>query len=95
MSIDYKPYRYDKGYCFYRVDIRTSPDDEAGLSDKYCVIRNNFYRVSVTAVRNLGAPTPTGVVPADPDTPIEDDCNILAEITVMDWIPVDRNATLE
>ena len=66
LGSDYKAYKYDKGQAYYRVNLMNDPESE-DLSLKYRVVRNNYYRVNITAIKALGAPTGTGVVPTDPE----------------------------
>ena len=86
LSAEYLPYKYDKGLCYYRVHfIDENYADSSDLSKKYRVLRNYFYRVNVTDIRALGAPTAPGTVPTDPDTPIEQDNWLACTITVSPW----------
>lgn len=90
LGSDYKAYKYDKGQSYYRVNLMNDPESE-DLSLKYRVVRNNYYRVNITAIKALGAPTGTGVVPTDPETPIEQDSWMAAEITVKPWTAHEQN----
>lgn len=94
LGSDYKAYKYDKGQAYYRVNLMNDPESE-DLSLKYRVVRNNYYRVNITAIKALGAPTGTGVVPTDPDTPIEQDSWMAAEITVKPWTAHEQNTELQ
>ena len=84
LGSSYKAYKYDKGLAYYRVNIINN-DEATDLSEKYRTLRNNYYRINVTDIRALGAPTGPGVVPTDPDTPIEQDSWLAAEIDVRPW----------
>lgn len=95
LSSDFKPYKYDKGMTYYRVDLKNTADEEATLSQKYRVVRNNYYRVNITEIKNLGAPTAPGVVPDDPETPIEQDSFLACELTVKPWTFHEQNSTLQ
>lgn len=102
---NYKAYEYTNGNAYYRVNIvhdkNIAVDESNGvteaayLSAKYRVVRNNYYRINVTAVTALGAPTGPGVVPVDPTTPIEQDSWIAAEIDVNAWLTIDRDVELQ
>ena len=91
---DYKAYKYEKGLAYYRVNL-INDAEATDLSLKYRVVRNNYYRVNVTAIKALGAPTAPGVVPTNPDTPIEQDSYMAAEITVDPWTAHDQDSELQ
>lgn len=102
LGSDYKAYKYDKGYAYYRVNIihnvNVSEDGEAvetPLTEKYRMERNNYYRANITAIKALGAPTGPGVVPTDPDTPIEQDSWLAAEIDTKPWTMHERDYELQ
>lgn len=95
LSDDYAPYKFDKGQCYYRVNILNTSDTSLSLSERYRVVRNNYYRVNVTEIKNLGAPTAPGVVPDDPDTPLEQDSFISCEINIVPWTLHDQNGVLQ
>lgn len=94
ISDDYKVFCYMRGEAYYRVNLMN--DTEASdIADKYCVIRNSFYRVNVAEVKALGAPDGPGVVPENPDTPIEQDSWLVAEISIRPWTVCSQDATLQ
>lgn len=95
LGSDYKPYKYDKGYCYYRLNIANTGDPSSTLSERYRVVRNNYYRLSINYIKNLGAPTAPGVVPSDPDTPIEQDSYISCEMEIVPWTMHEQNGTLQ
>lgn len=90
----YNAYTYTKGQAYYRINLITDPE-ATSLSEKYRVVRNHFYKVNVTDVKALGAPTADGVIPTDPEQPLDADAWIAAEIEIADWEPVDQNASLQ
>lgn len=93
LGSDYKAYEYKQGLCYYRVNLINA--DTEDLSMKYRVLRNNYFRANVTEIKNLGAPTGPGVVPDDPDTPIEQDSYIACEINVVKWVMHEDNVILQ
>lgn len=95
LSDEYQIFKYTNGYAYYRVNLITETSEDALLADKYSVLRNHFYRVNVTDVKALGAPTEDGTIPENPDEPLEADAWLAAEISVEAWIPVDFNTSLQ
>lgn len=85
---------YDKGHCYYRLNIRDIT--KTNLKEKYAVLRNNFYRINITEVNSIGGNSPLdpGVIPPTPETPLETETYITADITVMAWIAVEMNEPL-
>ncbi len=83
---------YTNGYVYYRVNLMTNPD-ATDLKEKYCALRNHFYKITVTDIKALGAPNAPGVVPTDPDQPLEADAWLAATITAEPWVAVDMNNT--
>ena len=90
----YAAYEFTKGQCYYRVNIVHNADAEV-LSQKFCAERNNYYRINVTDIKALGSPTGAGVLPSDPDTPIELDSWMVCEILVAAWLPHENNTSLQ
>lgn len=90
----YTATKYDGGLSYYRVNIKTNPDSE-DMSQKYRVLRNYCYHINVTDIKGLGAPTAPGVVPTDPDTPIEQDNFMVAEIDIKPWTVTEQNESLQ
>lgn len=93
-SSEWKAYKYDKGQVYYRVNLVSDKNAAADGPDKYCVLRNHYYKINVTDVKALGAPTTAGVVPTDPDQPLEADAWLDAEINIEDWQVVDMDDTV-
>ncbi len=83
---------YTNGYVYYRVNLITNPD-ATDLKEKYCALRNHFYKITVTDIKALGAPNAPGVVPTDPDQPLEADAWLDATITADPWVAIDMNNT--
>ena len=83
---------YTKGYCYYRLNVRDIR--ETDVPKRYSVLRNNYYKVNITQIDDMGSNTPGGLVPTDPDTPLETSTYITASITVEAWTTVDMNEPL-
>lgn len=64
------------------------------LREKYNVQRNSFYQITIKSIKNLGAHEPGGVVPTDPDTPLEPEYWLVTEIRVAPWRVVEQGADL-
>lgn len=84
---------YTNGLSYYRLNIRDIKQT-ADLSKKYAVQRNNYYQVNITEISNLGFNTPTGTIPTDPETPLETQTYISADITIVPWTVVSMNEPL-
>lgn len=77
-------------------------DDSDNTKDKYAVIRNHAYKVSIEGVKGLGTPVyvPTTEIPGeepiipDPVLPEEKDTYIAAQINVLSWKLVNNNVVL-
>lgn len=87
---------YTEGQCYYRMNLRDITKT-ASLQEKYCVLRNNFYKVNITEVNSIGGNSPTDpdvIVPVDPETPLETETHISADITIVPWTVVEMNEPL-
>lgn len=83
---------YTDGYCYYRLNLRDMTKSTS--AERYSVLRNNFYKVTVTEINNLGWNNPTDLVKPDDTRPVETQTSIEAIITVADWTDVDMNEPL-
>lgn len=93
----YKAYKYDQGFCYYRLNLSNTSDDNADMPDskKYAALRNNYYRLRVTDVKGLGAPTAPGVTPSDPTTPLEQNSFLACEVEILPWTMNESDAVLQ
>lgn len=89
----YELLKYTNGDAYYRVNIKNAPESSS-LSQKYSVQRNSFYQVTVNSVNNLGAPDAGGVIPDNPDEPLDPDYWLVTTIDVADWTIVSQGADL-
>ena len=86
---------YTAGQCFYRLNLRDVT--KTVLNEKYAVLRNHIYKINITEVNGIGGNSPIDpdvILPVDPTTPLETETHISAEITVLNWIPVEMNEPL-
>ncbi len=92
----WKVYEYANGNVYYRVNLVSDAAAAADGPDKYCALRNHFYKITVTDIKALGAPNAPGVVPTDPDQPLESEAWLAAEIEIEDWVEANMdNTTLQ
>lgn len=86
---------YTRGECYYRLNIRDIT--KTVLKEKYAVLRNNFYKINITEVNSIGGNSPIDpevIVPIDPETPLETETHISADITVLAWTAIEMNEPL-
>lgn len=83
---------FTDGYCYYRLNLRDMT--QATSAARYSVLRNNFYKVTVTEINNLGWNNPGDLVDPDDNTPVETETSLEVTITVADWTDVDMNEPL-
>ena len=86
---------YTGGLCYYRVNLRDIT--KTVLKEKYCVLRNNYYKINITQINSLGGNSTTDpevIVPTDPDTPLETESHISANILIAPWNPILMNEPL-
>ena len=86
---------YTAGQCFYRLNLRDVT--KTVLNEKYAVLRNHIYKINITEVNGIGGNSPIDpdvILPVNPETPLETETHISAEITVEAWIPVEMNEPL-
>lgn len=70
---------YAKGLNYYNIPVKDMNEDE--LSLQAAVIRNHYYEIDIKSISRLGENSP--YVP--PKKPIEDDKDIILDITVLPW----------
>lgn len=92
---------YAGGLCYYRVNLRDITQNQGTsaeiLRKKYSVLRNHYYKINITQINSLGGSTTTDpdvVVPTDPDTPLETETYISADITIEAWNAIIMNEPL-
>lgn len=88
----YKVLTFTNGYCYYRLNLRDI--NETDVAKRYSVLRNRFYRVTVSEINNIGWNDPAGLVTPGDSRPVEAQTSLEVTITVEDWIDVDMNESL-
>lgn len=95
----YDIHYYQDGTCYYKYWIRHAnnghnpPNDPNMGIMEYGIVRNNLYKLDVTAIKKLGDPLPFTPGVDDPKNPNEDDKTqyyIEVEIYVKDWVVRDN-----
>lgn len=89
---NYGVIKFTNGLCYYRLNLRDV--SKLTASEKYSVLRNNFYKVTVTEINNFGWNDPNDMVLPDDTTPAEEETSIDATITVEDWHDVNMDEPL-
>lgn len=85
---------YDKGYCYYTAWIKHNPTSKIYMEqDKYGVVRNFWYELTVSSIKKLGYSKPTYKYPTDPDDKAE--ASIQVQVNIKKWRLVKQNLDLE
>lgn len=85
---------YDKGYCYYTAWIKHNPTSTVTMEqDKYGVVRNFWYELTVNSIKKLGYSQPTYKEPTDPDDKAE--AAIQVQVNIKKWRVVKQNLDLE
>lgn len=84
------PVEYTDGTSYYRVLV-SGDQANTDLSKRYSVQRNTLINLSITHATGAGSNTEDGVVPKDPETPIDETSDLTVTVTVADWTSVDQS----
>lgn len=85
---------YTNGYCYYTAWIKHNPTSKIYLEqDKYGVVRNFWYELTVNSIKKLGYSQPTYKEPTDPDDKAE--AAIQVQVNIKKWRVVKQNLDLE
>lgn len=85
---------YAEGYCYYTAWIKHNPTSKIYLEqDKYGVVRNFWYELTVNSIKKLGYSQPTYKEPTDPDDKAE--AAIQVQVNIKKWRVVKQNLDLE
>lgn len=84
---------YTKGDCYYTAWIKHNPNGEYMQQDKYGVVRNFWYELTVDNIKKLGYSKPTYKEPTDPDDKAE--ASIQVQVNIKKWRVVKQNLDLE
>lgn len=84
---------YTKGDCYYTAWIKHNPGGTTMQQDKYGVVRNFWYELTVNSIKKLGYSKPTFKDPKDPDDKAE--AAIQVQVNIKKWRVVKQNLDLE
>lgn len=85
---------YKEGYCYYTAWIKHNPTSTVTMEkDKYGVVRNFWYELTVDNIKKLGYSKPTYKGPTDPDDKAE--ASIQVKVNIKKWRVVKQNLDLE
>ena len=84
---------YSKGYCYYTAWIKHNPGGTTMQQDKYGVVRNFWYELTVNSIKKLGYSKPTYKDPTDPDD--KEEASIQVQVKIKKWRLVKQNVDLE
>lgn len=85
---------YQKGYCYYTAWIKHNPTSTVTMEqDKYGVVRNFWYELTVDNIKKLGYSKPTYKDPTDPDD--KEEASIQVKVNIKKWRVVKQNLDLE
>lgn len=93
-EIDKDIQTYKKGYCYYTAWIKHNPTSKIYLEqDKYGVVRNFWYELTVNSIKKLGYSKPTYKDSTDPDDKAE--ASIQVQVNIKKWRWVKQTVDLE
>lgn len=84
---------YTKGDCYYTAWIKHNPGGTTMQQDKYGVVRNFWYELTVNSIKKLGYSKPTYKDSKDPDDKAE--ASIQVQVNIKKWRLVKQNVDLE
>lgn len=84
---------YSKGYCYYTAWIKHNPNGTTMQQDKYGVVRNFWYELTVDNIKKLGYSKPTYEDQKTPDDKAE--ASIQVKVNIKKWRVVKQNLDLE
>lgn len=85
---------YKEGYCYYTAWIKHNPTSTVTMEqDKYGVVRNFWYELTVDNIKKLGYSKPTYKDLTDPDDKAE--ASIQVKVNIKKWRVVKQNLDLE
>lgn len=92
-EIDKDIQTYTNGYCYYTAWIKHNPNGTTMQQDKYGVVRNFWYELTVNSIKKLGYSQPTYKDPTDPDDKAE--ASIQVQVNIKKWRWVKQTVDLE
>lgn len=92
-EIDKDIQTYTNGVCYYTAWIKHNPNGTTMQQDKYGVVRNFWYELTVDNIKKLGYSKPTYEDPKTPDDKAE--ASIQVQVNIKKWRVVKQNLDLE
>lgn len=93
-EIDKDIQTYTSGYCYYTAWIKHNPTSKTYMEqDKYGVVRNFWYELTVDNIKKLGYSKPTYEKPETPDD--KEEASIQVQVNIKKWRVVKQNLDLE
>ena len=81
------------GKAYYYVPIRHLATDPTTLG-YYGVVRNHFYKITLTGIKGFGTPVYNPELVIDPTVPTYDNTYLAARVQVLQWRVVNQNVSL-
>lgn len=93
-EIDKDIQTYKEGYCYYTAWIKHNPTSKIYLEqDKYGVVRNFWYELTVNSIKKLGYSKPAYKDSTDPDD--KEEASIQVQVNIKKWRWVKQTVDLE
>lgn len=80
------------GKAYYFVPIKHL--GKAGELGEYGVVRNHFYKITLTGIKGFGTPVYNPELVIDPTVPTYDNTYLAARVQVLQWRVVNQNVSL-
>lgn len=80
------------GKAYYYVPIKHL--GKAGELGEYGVVRNHFYKITLTGIKGFGTPVYNPELVIDPTVPTYDNTYLAARVQVLQWRVVNQNVNL-
>ena len=81
-----------EGKAYYFVPIKHL--GKAGELGEYGVVRNHFYKITLTGIKGFGTPVYNPELVIDPTVPTYDNTYLAARVQVLQWRVVNQNVSL-
>ena len=81
------------GKAYYFVPIKHL--GKAGELGEYGVVRNHFYKITLTGIKGFGTPVYNPELVIDPTVPTYDNTYLAARVQVLQWRVVNQNVSLD
>lgn len=80
------------GKAYYYVPIKHL--GKTGELGEYGIVRNHFYKITLSGIKGFGTPVYNPETVIDPDVPTYDNTYLAARVQVLQWRVVNQNASL-